>query len=114
MKKSIVTKKPALNASILTKNPAATIAAVGAVCFAGSYLVPEDNPMQDKLRIGGALAVGMGVGAFATQALNGNLSTEKFALIDRQNAALKTQADILASVAKITGVSSTVQAQTTT
>ncbi|MCM1214133.1 MAG: hypothetical protein NC548_06385 [Lachnospiraceae bacterium] len=93
----------------ITKNPALAIAAVGAACYAGSYLTSEDSQLHDKLRIGGAMAIGIGVGSFATQALNGNMSAEKFALIDRQNEALRNQADILASIAKITGVANTVQ-----
>jgi len=112
MKKSMKPKKPTINTSIVTKNPAITIAAIGAACYAGSYLAPNDSDLQDKLRIGGALVVGVGVGAFATQILNSDTSAEKSTLIDQQNAALKTQANILASIAKISGVSNTVQTQT--
>lgn len=111
MKKNVPAKKPT---NIIRQNPALLIAGVGAIAYAGSHLAPEDSDLHDKLRIGGALAIGLGVGSFASQVLNGNLSAEKFALIDRQNEALRSQANILASVAKITGVSTTVQNTTTT
>lgn len=112
MKKNMPIKKPSGGMEIITKNPTLVIAAVGAAAFAGAQLAPEDSDMRDKLRIGGALAIGIGVGAFSTQLLNGDLSAEKFALIDKQNEALRTQADILANIAKISGVGATVQANT--
>lgn len=96
----------------VSKNPALMIAVAGGAMYAGSYLAPNDSKLRNQLKVGGAMVLGAGVGSYATQIICGNASAEKLALIDRQNATLNTLANILDSVAKITGVPDTVKTHT--